>query len=75
MSYRVELWGSKEREDIERIEERYLMNIRSGQRDAGLFGKGGIPKREAKGKSWKEGLGTRKEEKRKVRWRGYAGRS
>lgn len=50
------------------------MDIRSRQKDAGLFGKRGIAKREAKEKSWKEGLGIR-EKKRKVRWRECAERS
>lgn len=53
------------------------MDIRSGQRDAGLFGKGGITKREVKRESGKEGLGIRKKTRREwgVRWREYAGRS
>lgn len=32
------------------------MGIRSGQKDAGLYGKGKITNREIKGKGWKDGL-------------------
>lgn len=41
--------------------EIFEMDIRSGQRDTGLYGKTGITKREVKGKGWKENLGIRKE--------------
>lgn len=37
------------------------MGIRSGQKDAGLYDKEKIAKREIKGDNWKDGLGIWKE--------------
>lgn len=68
LSYRIEIWGWKQREGVERLEERYLRWVLGlERRTPGFFDKGRNKERKVKGESRKESMGIRGEIEEKER--------
>jgi len=57
LGYGVEVWGWREREVMEKLEEIFEMGVRSRQRNARLLGKRGTAERKVEGKSRATGMG------------------
>lgn len=52
----IEIWGWREREEMEKIEERYIRWVFGLNRTPGYLSKGRNTKRKIKGKGGKEGM-------------------